>query len=438
MRRDVWHAFISEIISLYEFIREYGPDDDDPSTRYVYGAHKGKSRAIRSAANSIARLQCLQFIRKLSEDPAKLVQFSYLRNVPYGDVVLQTLAVNFWGGQLVTKFTRLEHEQSQLRHPSEDRQTFSIHVFDIDGSAYLRKWKKSPSWASNSSLIFWKNTSVRQGIVLSKNLVVVDLNLVERAALTCKEKSQIVERTQATIDAAMIKGIPSNIDLFKELLLPFVVVAKNLEKLRCWEDPHLTISFLAFAYTVIFRHLLPYVLPVTLIIMATAMLLLKGLREQGRLGRSFGKVTIRDQPPSNTIQKIIAVKEAMADLENYLQNLNVTLLKFRTILLSGQPEITTEVALVLLCSATVLLVVPFRYILAFVILDLFTRELEFRREMVTRFTRFVKDRWAAVYASPVVILPYESDELNPTGDTNLESDREKSRKKSSDKSGLNS
>lgn len=76
-----------------------------------------------------------------------------------------------------------------------------------------------------------------------------------------------------------------------------------------------------------------------LIVLATSMLTLKGLKEQGRLGRSFGKVTIRDQPPSNTIQKIIAVKDAMRDMEHYLQNLNVTLLKFRTILLAGQPQV---------------------------------------------------------------------------------------------------
>lgn len=73
--------------------------------------------------------------------------------------------------------------------------------------------------------------------------------------------------------------------------------------------------------------------------MAAGMLILKGLKKQGRLGRSFGKVTIRDQPPSNTIQKIMAVKDAMREVESHLQNLNVTLLKLRTILLSGQPQV---------------------------------------------------------------------------------------------------
>lgn len=215
-RRDVWHAFITEIISLYKFIREYGPEDDDPSIHNVYGAHEGKRKAIKSAANSIARLQSLQFIKKLAEDPSKLVQFSYLRNAPYGEVVLQTLAVNFWGGPLITKYSK-GHRSGNWVRPSEDLYIGNDHVFDIDGSVYLRKWMRSQTWSSSSSIVFWKNSSGKQGIVLGKSLVVADLNLVERAALTCKERSRVVEKTQATIDAALIQGIPSNIDLFKVL-----------------------------------------------------------------------------------------------------------------------------------------------------------------------------------------------------------------------------
>lgn len=82
-----------------------------------------------------------------------------------------------------------------------------------------------------------------------------------------------------------------------------------------------------------------------LMVLAAWMLTLKALKEQGRLGRSFGKVTIRDQPPSNTIQKIIAVKDAMRDVEDYLQNLNVTLLKIRSIVLSGHPQVCLKLVM---------------------------------------------------------------------------------------------
>lgn len=203
-RRDVWHAFISEIISLYNFIREYGPLDDDPTVHHVYGSHKGKIRATKFMENSIARLQSLQFMQKLQEDPLKLVPFTYLQCAPFGDVVLQTLAVKFWAGPLITKFR--PYEEVHIGHG---------HVSDIDGSVYLKRWMRSHTWGLSHSAAFWKNCSVKSGIILGKNLVVGERNIVEKAASTCKERSQVIERTRATIVAATIEGIPSNIDLFK-------------------------------------------------------------------------------------------------------------------------------------------------------------------------------------------------------------------------------
>lgn len=414
MRRDVWHAVISEVISLYKFIQEFGPKDGDGSVNNVYGAQKGNLKAATYAINGIARLQALQFMRKLLDEPAKLVQFSYLQHAPYGDIVCQTLAVNCWGGPLITKYPDIGYQPGQGASPSGEVSESNNHVFDIDGSVYLRKWMRSPSWTSNASVVFWKNSTFKQGVVLSKNHAVADMTLIEKAVKTCKEKYRVVEKTQATIDAAMIEGIPSNIDLFKELALPLTVIAKNFNKLKRWEEPYLTASFLAITYTLILRNLLSYIFPTALMILAAGMLLLKGLKEQGRLGRFFGKVTIRDQPPSNTIQKIIALKEAMRDVEQYLQRLNVSLLKIRTIVLAGQPQITTEIALVLLLSSTVLLIVPFKYILSFFIFDLFTRDLEFRREMVLKFTSMLKERWDTVPAAPVVVLPYVGDKTGST------------------------
>lgn len=410
LRRDVWHASISEVIALHKFIREYGPQEGDHSIFHVYGAHKGKERAMASAISSISRLQALQSIKKLLDNPLKLVPFSCLQHASYGDIVSQTLALNFWGGPLIKKSKEASRPHHQNARSSHEGYAMNDHIHDVDGSVYLTKWMKSPSWASSNSVSFWRGATIRQGVVLSKNLVVGGTSLVERAATTCRNRSQVVEKTQATIDAATLEGIPNNIDLFKELVFPLMIIAGNFEKLRHWEEPYMTISFLALTYTIIFRNLLFYVFPATMMIAAASMLLLKGLKEQGRLGRYFGKVTIRDQPPSNTIQKIMALKNAMRDMENYLQNLNVTLLKVRTIILAGQPQVTKEVSLILLASATVLLIVPFKYILAFLIFDLFTRELEFRREMVLRFSKLLKDRWETVPAAPVTVLPFENDE----------------------------
>lgn len=73
-------------------------------------------------------------------------------------------------------------------------------------------------------------------------------------------------------------------------------------------------------------------------------------------------------------------------------------------------QITTEVALVLISSATILLIVPFKYIFSFLLFDMFTRELEFRREMVKKFRSFLRERWHTVPAVPVSILPFENED----------------------------
>lgn len=222
--RDVWHAFVNEVISLHKFISEFGPRDGDESVYYVYGANKGKERAVNSAINSVSRLQALQAMRKLPDDPTKLVQFSYLQNAPYGKVVSQALALNYWGGPLVTNATVAGLPTSAKGPTEEVVEGISSNVVDLDGNVYLQKWMHSPSWSSSASQAFWKSSFIRKGVVLSKNLVVAGASLVERAAVTCREKSQVVEKTQATIDAAMIKGIPSNIDLFKVSFFLFVFV----------------------------------------------------------------------------------------------------------------------------------------------------------------------------------------------------------------------
>lgn len=66
--------------------------------------------------------------------------------------------------------------------------------------------------------------------------------------------------------------------------------------------------------------------------------------------------------------------------------------------------------MLLLLGSTILLIFPFKYILAFLIFDLFTRELEFRRQMVLKFMSFLKERWDTVPAAPVVVLPFEEKE----------------------------
>jgi hypothetical protein len=54
------------------------------------------------------------------------------------------------------------------------------------------------------------------------------------------------------------------------------------------------------------------------------------------------KVTIREPPPSNTLQKIIALKEALTEVEIQIQNVNITLLKLRSLIMVGHPQVLSH------------------------------------------------------------------------------------------------
>lgn len=407
-RREIWFAFINEIVSVYSFIHEYGPAMDNSFVRQGYGSEHGNKKSLALAVKGITKVQAVQStLHRAVEYPGKLLQFSYLSNAPCGELVLQTLAVSIWGVYNHKEFNKMTGIDNGLA-TDDTIGMGSNHVMDVDGSVYLRKWMKSPTWESSRSMSFWKQKTGGKGLILGKELLVGDLTYIDRAVYTCKNQSQMLEQTRATIDGATLKGIPSNIDLFKELMLPFTVLSINIQKLQRWENPPSTVIFLVGSFVMIYKNWFKFVCPALLLMGAVLILTLRSLKYQGRLGDGFGRVTIREQPPSNTLQKMLALKEALSEMEIQIQKVNIVILKLRTLALSGHPQATDKVILALVGSALILVFVPFQYVCTFLLFDQFTRELEFRRDMVLKFERQLQEWWQTIPAAPVVVLPHES------------------------------
>lgn len=49
------------------------------------------------------------------------------------------------------------------------------------------------------------------------------------------------------------KFLDSDLVPVQELMFPFTLIVKNFEKLRHWEEPHLTVAFLGLTFTIIYR-----------------------------------------------------------------------------------------------------------------------------------------------------------------------------------------
>lgn len=402
-RRDIWLAILKEIHTAYWFISEYGPKEDDPSLSYMEGSKEGRKRTITSAANSIARLQAVQHMLGHSlEEPRGLLQFSAIKDAPSVELVFESLAVMYWAGRMDSRSK--EASNASINGAEVDPKAPAMGE---DGSLYLSRWMTAPTWSSTKSQNFWKpyKGGPSRGLVLGKNFVVGGLTNLDRAVRAWREQTRVIDKTQATIDKSKLKGIPNNVDLLKELLLPFSVVAVNLQKLKKWEEPGATAGFLIVTMGVVYMNWLRYVFPTLLLSMAGILFSLRGLKAQGRLGDDFGKLTIRDQPPTNTIQKIMALKDALTALEDFLVNTNIALLKLRSVALSRHLHSTNEVLWSLLAAGLVTWFVPFRYVLAAVLIDQFTAELPFRRQSVEEFFGRVKDWWSMIPATPVEVLP---------------------------------
>ncbi|CAM6045650.1 unnamed protein product, partial [Sphagnum compactum] len=414
-RRDMWYAMVNELICLYRFVDMYGPKDGDPLLGYIYGAKNGRNTAISSAIQGIARLQAVQYT--LGKPPTnfnRLLQFSFLIDAPSGELVCQTLAVDYWGGRMDSKAKEIDFSVvggSDNGTPEDSVAGIGHDAIGIDGSVFLQRWMTAPSWKSTKSINFWRQTKGgMRGLVLGKFHVVGGLTHVQRAVTACWEQGRVADKTKATIDGAMLKGIPNNIDLLKELLLPFSILSINFQKLKKWEDPALSAAFLLGAAGLIYKNWLRYVLPAILLSCAGILFSFRGLKAQGRLGGDFGKVTIRDQPPTNTIQKIMALKEALMALENFLQTANIALLKLRTVALARHLASTNEVLMALIVAGITTWVVPYRFLVGAFLIDQFTVELPFRRKGVEELVARLKDWWITIPAAPVAVLPPNKEE----------------------------
>ena len=67
-------------------------------------------------------------------------------------------------------------------------------------------------------------------------------------------------------------------------------------------------------------------------------------------------------------------------------------------------QATDGVALLLVFMAVVLAFVPMRYLILFVFLEAFTRELPYRRESNDRWLRRLREWWFRIPAAPVQLI----------------------------------
>ncbi|KAK3141144.1 hypothetical protein QOZ80_4BG0330090 [Eleusine coracana subsp. coracana] len=348
-RRDYWFAVIKEVLHAHKFIRKY------KLTSFQ------KAEALSVATLGILRYRTVkEGFHVLPTHFKTTLAFNLAEKLPKGDKILEALY-----GQLQ------EHCSSRFRGNGDFAQSSSSELTLADPfplSAY---------------------TMVRMGLLTleeednaeERDLTVRDVQIrrtssVQMALDRSLGYSGRVVAARESLNQVKLEDIDTNVAVLKELLFPLIELGKALLALAEWEDTLKSYVFLfCFLYT-IYSGLIWFMFP-GFLVACTLFMQWHKYYGNGQLIEAFEVTT---PPRRRTVEQLLALQEAISQLEAQVQAANIFLLKLRSLLLAAFPQSTNKVAAVLVVAAAAFTLVPFRSIVLVILLEAYTRQMPLRKE----------------------------------------------------------
>ncbi|XP_043716273.1 uncharacterized protein LOC122664496 isoform X2 [Telopea speciosissima] len=361
-RRDYWLAIIREILYAHEFIRKF----------QIEGFQRNE--VLSKAILGILRLQAVQEVGPAVPFRSEtLLMFNLCDHLPGGDLILETLA----------------RMSASLESDRTNNLSTGSGMRSISALAML----------SNLGIALGTSSTVSEAGLAVGEMVVGDTTALERAVRESRTSFKKVELAQATIDGVKVEGIDTNLAVMKELIFPVVELGKYLIFLASWDDPFKSLVFSSVSSYVIFRGWLGYVFALVLLFIAVFIVLTRCCNQ----GRPVDEVKVTAPPTMNTMEQLLAVQNSISQMEELMQEGNIALLKLRALLLSAFPQASERVAVALLFMALILAILPGKYILLLIFLEIFTRNSPVRKASTERWTRRLREWWFSIPAAPVVL-----------------------------------
>ncbi|KAE8686838.1 Serine/threonine-protein phosphatase 6 catalytic subunit [Hibiscus syriacus] len=308
-----------------------------------------KSEVVARAILGIFRYHALrEAFQFFSSRYKNLLSFNLAESLPGGDTILETLASR-------------------------------LALLNVDNSPRTVKHPPISSPFSHLALSQLGFIPQKNAILEGEALMVGDFCIGETHPLELAVKKSIsdtgrAEAAQATVNQVKVEGIETNLSVMKELLFPFIQLATCLVLLSSWKEPFKSTVFLMLISLTIIR------------------------------GNALGAFTIIAPSNQNAVEQLLTLQEVISQNEALIQTANVFLLKIRAIFFAVLPQATDRVAISLVFLAAVLAFVPSRFLILFVFLEAFTRELPYRRESTNRWLWRLREWWFRIPAAPVQLI----------------------------------
>ncbi|CAN8321063.1 unnamed protein product [Cochlearia groenlandica] len=369
-RRDYWLAIIREVLYVHKYMK-----------KFKIAAGVAKDEAISKAVLGILRVQAIQELGLTN--PVRfenLLPFNLCDQLPGGDYILETLA-----------------EMSSSRvldrtNKAKEGTLYSISASDMVSQLGL-VFGSSPRGSNRSCLVVGE-------------VVVGDVNPLERAVKQSRKNYEKVVLAQETVNGVKVDGIDTNIAVMKELLLPVIEIGNFLSPVLYWDDPLKSFVFCLLSTFIIYKGCLGYVFAATFIFLSGFIVLTRCFSNRDKL---IIELRVTAPPPMNTMEQLLAVQNAISQLEQFVQDANIVLLKFRALLLSLSPQASEKFAVAVVIAAFMLVLVPWNVLVIVLFLEMFTRYSPLRRASTERLMRRLKEWWFSIPAAPVVLEQNKED-----------------------------
>jgi len=209
-----------------------------------------------------------------------------------------------------------------------------------------------------------------------------------------------VEAARATLDQVKLEDIDTNVAVLKELLYPLIEIGKSLLALTEWDEPFKSYVFLLCFLYMVYSGWIWFVFPGFLLGSTIFMLWNK---HYGNM-QSIGAFEIITPPPRRTVEQLLALQEAISQVEAHVQAGNIFLLKLRSLMLAAFPQSTNKVAGALVVAAMAFMLMPLRTIVLLILLEVYTRQMPVRKKSSEKLVRRLREWWLRIPAAPVQLL----------------------------------
>ncbi|XP_042395397.1 uncharacterized protein LOC121985804 isoform X1 [Zingiber officinale] len=358
-RRDYWLAIMREVLYAHRFIQKHA----------IKGVEKEET--LSKAVLGVLRVQAIQdLVSSAHVKYETLLMFNLCDQFPGGDVILETLA------SMITS-RRLD----RTNQSSCGNGMYSLSALGI---------------LSNLGLV---SQILMENKLLVSEIVVGEITSLERAVNDARINYKHLEKAQASINGVKVDGLDAKLAVMKELLQPMIKLQDFLISMARWDEPIKSTIFCSFFCFIICREWLEYVLVLLLVFLVIFMLLTRISNQ----GKPIDELMVKAPPAMSKMEQILAVQNAISQLEELVQDGNIILLKLRALLLAVPTQAANKVIFILVLIALAVALLPIKFILLMAFLEIFTRYSPPRRGSTEKLTRRFREWWFSIPAAHLVI-----------------------------------